>query len=184
MLLVPSTLSLKHAFSPILDRLSSERSKYPQTIIYCRRYKDCADLYFYFKHRLGPCFTQPVGAPDLPRFRLVDMYMSCTEEEVKEEIVQAFIKENSTLRIVIATVAFGMGIDCPKVREVVHFGPPDDLESYVQETGRAGRDGLPSLALLLIKPGTSKRHTEKSMIDYTSNSTSCRRDVLFCNFDN
>lgn len=110
--------------------------------------------------------------------------MSCTEEEVKEEIVQAFTKENSTLRIVIATVAFGMGIDCPKVREVVHFGPPDDLESYVQETGRAGRDGLPSLALLLIKPGTSKRHTEKSMIDYTSNSTSCRRDVLFCNFDN
>ena len=42
--------TISETFSPILDRLSSERSKYPQTIIYCRRYKDCADLYFYFKH--------------------------------------------------------------------------------------------------------------------------------------
>lgn len=98
LLLIPSTLSLKHFLQFLTDFLVRDQSIHKQ--LYCRRYKDCADLYFYFKHRLGPCFTQPVGVPDLPRFCLVDMYMSCTEEEVKEEIVQAFTKENSTLRIV------------------------------------------------------------------------------------
>ena len=44
-----------------------------------------------------------------------------------------------------------MGVNCPDVREVVHLGPPKDIESYIQETGRAGRDGLPSKAVLLIK---------------------------------
>ena len=116
-------------------------------------------MYLFFKRQLGPEFTEPPGSPDLPCFRLVDMYMSCTEEHVKEEITRAFTQESS-LRIVIATVAFGMGINCHSVREVIHLGPPTDIESYVQETGRAGRDGLPSLALLLLKPGY-KRHSRK-----------------------
>ena len=108
--------------------------------------------------------------------------MSCTEEHVREEIAKAFTQESS-LRIVIATVAFAMGIDCHSVREVIHLGPPTDIESNVQETGRAGRDGLLSLALLLLKPGY-KRHSENSMLDYSVNTLDCRRDKLFRHFDN
>ena len=50
--------------------------------------------------------------------------------------------------IVCAIVAFGMGVDCQDIRTIIHLGPPDDLESYIQETGR---DGLPSQAVLLVK---------------------------------
>ena len=74
------------------------------------------------------------------------MYISCTDSNVKECIIAAFTKQ-STLCIVIATVAFGMGIDCPDIRLVIYLGSPNDMEAYVQETGRAGHDGLPALAL-------------------------------------
>ena len=78
------------------------------------------------------------------------MYTSCTDIDVKNQIISAFTKPG-VLRVICATVAFGMGIDCPDVRVVIHLGPPQDVESYIQETGRAGRDSLPSQAILLLK---------------------------------
>ena len=168
-------------FLPMVERLRNERTTFPRTIVYCRRYDDCAELYQLFKDTLSADFTEPPGSPDLPMFRLVDMYMSCTEEVVKEEIIKAFT-HNTNLRVVAATVAFGMGVHCFGVREVIHLGVPDDTESYVQETGRAGRDGSPALALLLLKPG-SNRHAERSIVEYSLNSAECRRNVLFHNFD-
>ena len=78
------------------------------------------------------------------------MFHSCTESTVKEHIMSSFTYSDprTHLKIVVATIAFGMGIEHPNVRHVIHFGPASCVESYVQETGRAGCDGLLSTATL------------------------------------
>ena len=113
--------------------------------------------------------------------------------ELRHDIQERFLRDD--LKIVVATVAFGMGIDKPNVRFVVHYDLPKHIEGYYQETGRAGRDGLPSEALLLY--GAQDVVTARRLLESTDNpdqrrieshklqamvglaeSLSCRRRVL------
>ena len=112
------------------------------------------------------------------------MFSSCTENRIRTEILKSFSDVAAPLRIVCATISFGMGIDCPDVRQVIHLGIPEDIESYIQQTGRASRDGNPSIALLLKNKIRNCLYHTKNMIDYQDNKDICRKKYLFMNADN
>ena len=120
-------------------------------------------------------------------------YHAGLSADVREDVQDDFLRDE--LDVVVATVAFGMGIDKPNVRFVVHYDVPRHIEGYYQETGRAGRDGLASEALLLFGAqdvGTARRliennenpvqkrievHKLNAMVGLAESST-CRRRVL------
>jgi hypothetical protein len=82
-------------------------------------------------------------------------YADVGSEKEKAQIQQRW--ENATERVAICSNAFGLGIDQPDVRVICHVGPIYDIENYGQESGRAGRDGNPSEAVIMIGAGTQQR---------------------------
>ena len=111
------------------------------------------------------------------------MFHSTTDASIKKHIVESFQDPNGSIRILFATIAFGMGIDCRNLHNVIHFGPPADLDSYFQESGRAGRDGKQSVALLLRYPKSFIRNSTKSIKEYCLSDEKCRRQMLLELYD-
>jgi ATP-dependent DNA helicase RecQ len=117
-------------------------------IVYCLRRTDVEDLCARLRERGVRCEPYHAGLDPADRRRTL----------------RAF--QNEALDVVVATVAFGMGIDRSDVRFVVHASLPKGVEQYSQETGRAGRDGLPSECALFF--GGADFHGWKSLIEHSA----------------
>lgn len=177
---VKPSMSLNQLSSSVVEELTEKRSDFPKTIIFIRTYRDCSNLYSVIRFKMGINFTEPPNYPNLSEFRMVEMYSRVSTPEKREDIIASFTNTNSVLRLIIATIAFGMGIDCPDIRRIMHWGLPSDREEYVQESGRAGRDGGDAEAILF--EGKVGQHASEAMKTYVKNTTVCRRKLLFNRF--
>jgi superfamily II DNA helicase RecQ len=148
-----------------LNRLLECGQQMPRLILFCRSINDVGSL-----HVELCCY--------LPRslHRFISMYHSSTSDDVKKYIQSDMCSESGTIRVLICTSAAGMGLNFSLVTYVVHYGPPHNVDTFVQQLGRAGRDGSQSYYLLLYC-GRQKKGVDNEMLCYL-NAVDCRRKQL------
>ena len=160
-----------------MSLLQKDGRNTPKCIIYTRSKKDMSVLFDWFYFGLGDKYW--VGASAMPGDGLVEMFYGQLDDVSESMIPEVFRKPNSPCRVVIATVAFGLGIDIPDVRYIVHWGPLSSPAQYWQEVGRGGRDGSPTNAVMYLpKRSVDKRKVDTNMMDIIKGDGCLRNKVM------
>ncbi len=138
-------------------RVAAKDGAYAQTLRFIRdRRGECGIVY---------CFSRASAETVAERLTADGVkarpYHAGLNEQTRSENQELFLRDE--VHVICATIAFGMGINKPNVRFVIHYELPKNVEGYYQETGRAGRDGLPGECLLLFSAGDVAKQT--SFID-------------------
>ena len=157
--------NIKDRFAWLQDELESKRENLPKVIVFCKLINNCSAIH--------AALTKNT---DLEQY--VGIFHAVTHESRKQEILEDFIKEDSQIRVLLATSAFGMGVDVNALYTVIHYGPARDMDDYFQESGRVGRDGRQSHAILLNYKGRGKGNFDDGMKKYMREKSKCRRKIL------
>ena len=104
-------------------------------------HEQCSNLYIVLKRKMGSEMTKPPGCPNVSGYHLIDMFNRALTERKKKEVLSMFGRKDTTLRLVIATTAFGTGVDIEVVQRIVHW-------RSMCKIGRCGRDGEASQSIL------------------------------------
>lgn len=171
--------SIKDLCDQLSDELISKRSQTPKTVLFCRSLQHCANIFVTVKRLLGKNITEPPETPPHLSNCLVSVFTSVSTTHMRELLLQEFSKGGTKLRLLIATTAFGLGVDCSDIERIINWGSPSTLEELVQEAGRGGRDGRPAEAILYPKVVGRVTNAVKA---YQENTMECRRVNLFKNF--
>jgi len=153
---VPMPTMVELCFT-LASELKAHHSNTPKTVVFCQTLKQCGEFHARIKKELGRYLTEPPDSPCIIPFRMVTMFTSASRTELRAEVLHEFCCEKTNLRIVIATTAFGL------------------------ETGRAGRDGSQSEAILYYGKGANGKICSQ-VKHYGENKSACRRTLLFKNF--
>lgn len=150
-------------------------------VIYCQTTNAVTMVYAHFEAELGAMMYKD-GSGNTKE-RLVEMFHAHSDELYKNHILDSFGNEDGYVRVVIVSIAYGMGVDCNGVKTVIHYGPSRNLETYMQESGRAGRGhNNPCTAIILYK-NLMLKHCSYDIVNYIRNQAQCRRKVLLSHFD-
>ena len=177
--------SLMSILTPMAQGLLQERKCYPLTIIYIPL-KWCGYAYKIFESVLGENQYHPKGSMPIPENRLFAQFHSPQTKEMKDQILKQLCSSDSTVRVIFATVALGMGVDIQGIRHIVHITPPHTIQAYFQETGRAGRDGQPSTAVLFYNNhdiAKNKPGMQEDVRRFCQSQGECRRHLLLSLLD-
>ncbi|KAM4073343.1 hypothetical protein ACB094_10G011300 [Castanea mollissima] len=166
----------KVVIDEIAEYIQESYSNNESGIVYCFSRKECEQIAKELRER-------GISA---------DYYHADMDANAREKVHMRW--SNNKLQVIVGTVAFGMGINKPDVRFVVHHSLSKSMETYYQESGRAGRDGLPSECLLYFRPGDVPRQSSmvfyensglQNLYDiarYCQSKRQCRRSAFFRHF--
>ena len=169
--------SIVSRFTWLLEELRMEQSNATRTVVFCRSIASCASLYRLFDFTLKDEGYVPRGVINVKN-ALFGMFHSKITDYEQSALLESFSKPDGVCRILFSTIAFGMGLNIPNIYRVIHDGPAESVDHYVQESGRGGRDGHLCEVVLYLYSGSTRGKISSEMKMYCKNKKCCRRIQL------